>query len=410
MGEDENTQGVGQESELFKMAASTVSASLNPQEKAQLPSDFAAQAKIKKEAAEGMDSRTQVYNALMNKNSLIDQKQAELLNQMSTNKPLSKSQVAAMMLIGIMPTLVGGIVNGKRGISQGATAATLGVETANKGFQAQNKQDAEQAQLEYKSLDKTKQANNNQANDLLADEFKSKDMNARTDANNATKLQAASIRASGDVAIGRELAAVSKAMDVNKKAADAAARIKPVRLGDKLYTSSGSVRDKDVDEIRDISADFQIADRNLKKMYQLTKSMDAGAIERLWTDKNSELNLRREDLLTSLNRINEIPGRGGEYLVKKIQDSVADPRSFYQNLVAAMPGKTGLPESLEISSKLLRERGDSLLKSRGVDISIPIGEKKMINGKIHYVKGMDNEGNVLLTDDPIEIDAILQGE
>lgn len=379
---------------------------MSPEEQLDIPKDFATFGSLKVDSANGKTARQILYNTLNEKASEIGQRKIAALKAMNEDAPLTKSQTAAMLLIGLLPVLAGGAVKGKKGLSIGAEAGALGATTAAKGFDIANKRKQNAAVLDYKSTAAEEKAVNDLKGKALLDEVNAADTAEQKNADRQQSAINAEIRAGGDAAVGKALTNVGKELENNRKATEASARGRPITFGGKVYVAD-NVTDDERKKVSEINPKYKSAEKNLTEMYRLSKNLDLPALQRMWQDDSSELSLRRKDLVNALTSIKEVPGRGGEYQAKRIEQMVVDPTSFFKNIKSQLPGKTGIPDSIATAKKLLHEDADNFYTSNGYGKGIPLGQPKVINGQVQYFIGLDKEGNVITTPDKSKVQDIL---
>jgi len=74
----------------------------------------------------------------------------DILTGIRDGRSLTRPQTVGLMLIGLLPSLIGGLARGKAGVSAGAQAGQLGTLTALQGFREEDKVDRELGLLELK--------------------------------------------------------------------------------------------------------------------------------------------------------------------------------------------------------------------------------------------------------------------
>src|SRR6187431_2364519 len=100
--------------ELYKKIASGVASSLEmtPEEAAEIPTQVASLGALKEASAGGKSARQLLYDTLNERGTKLGDEKIKLLQQMNEDAPMSKSQIAAMVLVGALPILAGGMIKG----------------------------------------------------------------------------------------------------------------------------------------------------------------------------------------------------------------------------------------------------------------------------------------------------------
>jgi len=355
---------------------------------------------MKFDDSRGINPRQQLYDALSKTGDEMSQRRAQLLTQMAEDQPLSKSQTAAMMLIATLPVLVGGLVKGKKGIAKGAEAGGLGALTMAKGIQSDLDKKEKRAALEVASIDDKLAKIEDLKGKAKLDEINAMDTSREKGLDRQAQLTAAGIRAGGDralaKALGQELNNISKALDVSKKGAEQQARTNSFEFDNKVNIPGDGMTDDDRKEVRRVSGEYKNLYENLKAMQEINTSLQAPMAQRMWGDKSTELGMRREAALKSLQRIEKVPGTMGNASLKELGAILRDPTSGWENLKSVLPWNTDIPDSMGIAEKVIKEDFNNFLWAKGVN-QVPIGKPVTKNGKQYYVIGTDEQGNIALT-------------
>ena len=378
-----------------------IMASLTTSEKAEAFDVMGAGSAIKYQGDQGKDARTQLYETLQNSDDQLSGKRAELLKKMAEDNPLSKSETAAMLFIGLLPSLVGKAVGGNRGGAAGAQAGTLGTTVMAKGLKEDEARKDLQNKVELAGIDEQLQSNRELGQKAKLAEIDSIDTTARDAIKNETTLQAASIRAGGEMGAAKVTAAASTealrqqkidALDAKKQA-----RAKPIRVGNKIYAPGADVRDEDIKAIRDGLDSYDTFKASIKQMEGIVRSSDAQMFTNQWTN-SSKLKTLREQALAELATINEIPGRGGEFLTKKYEEMLTDPTTFYNNTVARLKDPA-LADQLNTLGSIVEGKLDRKLQRKGFNPPIGIGRPKQdpSTGKVGYFVGYNPDGTAHYT-------------
>lgn len=382
---------------------------LTPDEHIDVLDKISTMAAIRADDAKGKDARTQFYEALRNSNDALSQKRAETIKKMATETPLSKSETAAMLFIGLLPTLVGKAVGGNKGGAVGAQAGQLGAQTMAAGIKAdQNKRDL-RAQSEVNAIDKQLEKNQDLAGKAKLDQFKSEDDAAEKVKDRANAQTVASIRAGGEISAAKQTAAAlnnqTKQARLDKLDAERQARAKPIRVNGVDYVSDGSVRDEDVKDVRDSLTAYKTFDKLTTQMINEARGHDFTFFTNQVGDSSTKLGALREAAIKELAKIEEIPGRGGEYQIESLKKLLQDPTSLGNNIFSKTPLKASIENQLKITKEIIGTKLDALLETRGMGTKIPIGKRfPAPNGQMGWYIGMKDGQPMITTDEQKYLD------
>lgn len=385
----------------------SLTSSFTPEESADFLDQVPAMAAMKADDAKGKGARAQFYEAIRNSSDSLSNKRADLIKKMASDSPLSKSETAAMLFIGLLPTLVGKAVGGNRGGQIGAQAGALGATTMTAGIKADaNKRDVRN-QLEVNAIDKQLEKNEAVTARAKLDEFNAEDTAIQKNADRQQSAINAETRANGEVSAAKETATAlsNQTKELRNAALESKqnARAKPIRVGTKIYAPTDSVRDEDVKVLREGLDSYDTFQDSIKKMIAIAKSSDAAFFTNQWTN-SSQLKDLREQAESELANINTIPGRGGEFLTNKYEAMLKDPTTFYTNVMSRVKDPS-IPDQLQHMGEMIERKLDRKLQRKGFNPPIDIGRPKQdpASGKVGYFVGYNPDGTAHYTFDEQEM-------
>lgn len=378
-----------------------------------LMANVGAMQAIQKDASEGKDARTQFYESLKGDQNTLNKKRQELLKQMSENQQMDKSQIAAMMLIGILPTLVGGLVKGRKGAAIGAQAGGLGAQSLAQGMQQDTQVDRAVAKSGIDAVDSQLKENADSLNKIKLDEFNNADKSAEGALDRATSTHNASIRAGGEMGAAKitaaELRATRTAQQIKEADTEAKARGTAIVFNNHVYEPGPGYRNKDVDAVRETQAANQAVADNLKRMRALSASLDYGAFERSIGDKSTELGILYEDTIDALAIAKEASNSSTTKIeFGRLERKLKDPSSVWNNFVSATnPLSTTVDDNLKITEKILNRNFDRFLKAKGMQEPKQLGSTIVENGRTYYLIGVGPRGGPLYSPDKSKLSSIM---
>lgn len=395
----ENTQD-----DLIATVKQMISAGVPQQEQGKIPSDFAAMGALQKDAAEGKNPREVLYQSLMKPDDQIEQSKAALLKQMQEDQPMSKSQIAAMLFIGIMPMLAGGLLKGKKGLAAGANAGAIGATTMGSAIASENKEDRATSKLAYADLSQQQRDQAKFKQDVQLNELKSMDQAQEKALDRGATLQAASIRAGGDAAVGKGLANIAKGLDIvaqtyknDKLSREDKSAKQPLVVGDKAFVPTGAVSDETATGIREAAGKYSTALSNINDIVEMSKAMDLPAFQRSMGDTSSDIYQKYTLAQNAIMDAKKIPGLKGTEATTNLDKLLSNPSSLINNLYKSLPGTSSLRGEYENASKNIQKDFDDLLKLNKFTVIEP-GQKVTINGETVTVGKVYPDG----TFDPVE--------
>lgn len=390
-----------------------VASAMSPQEQAEIPLKTAAMESIREQDAQGKDARTQLYELLNSKQDALTIEKRNILNQMGTDAPMSKSQVAAMLLIGILPTLVGGAVKGKKGLAAGAEASAIGTQVMQQGLQNdQNRADLLR-NSQISTIDSQLSDIESLRGKATLDEINATDTAAQKALDRDATLNAAAIRAGGDrasgAAMGRELGNVLKQLNIDKLEGEKSARNRAVEHNGKVMT--GTVTDDDRKKMNEETVDYDNLRDNLIAIEELSNNAQFGGLSRSINERKEEINTRREAALAAIANIqSQNKSNSGNYLIKRMEKALVAPGDTWENIKAGLPFVASMKDQIGIARRVTDEAFTNYLKGKGlkqVNIGTPMIDTRT-NKKI-YLLGSDPEtGNLDYTTDINKVNEKLQ--
>jgi hypothetical protein len=377
--------------------------SLTPEEQFELPSKTAALGSIMVDQAQGKNPRQILYESIQSQGTKLGDERSKILQNMASGNQMSKSETAAMLFIGLLPTLVGGLAKGKKGISMGAEAGALGTQVMAKGITADSEKRDLQGKLALQSIDNQIERNSDTQSKIQLGGIEQQEKAGESALDREARLDAAGIRAGGEMAAGKAQAQATnnqvKELKRQNDLADKNARTRPVTFQGKVFMDDGSSTDKDTEKRREVIPAYQTVDENLTKMIQLYKGMDLAKVKAAWGDSGSELGQRRELLLKAFEKIEKVPGTMGNAGLERLRSVVADPSSGWQNFVSMFPVNADLDTKLNTTKKIIGEQFTQYMKNTGMSKSMAIGTPKMFPGetKPRYFIGVNEDGQRIYT-------------
>lgn len=362
-----------------------------------------------------LPAREAVYQQLMQQNQGMMEQDKALLSQIGGNAQMTKPQMMAMLLMGMLPTLVGGIVKGKKGLAAGAQAGAIGTSTMAKGLELEDAEKDKSLMLQSKNLNERILKNEALQGDLQQDQFKAEDTARENQLNRSNSLNVASIRAGGDAAagenIGKALSAQSKALDVEKKQTEANARQAISKFRGMLYKSDGTVRDEDLDAIRAKKAAHETVLDSLQKMQQIVAGMDHKTAESTIGDSSTELGILHANALGALEEAKKVPGAIGNAGLTRLETILKNPTSLVRNVIGNnLPFTTTVEKDMNIAARVLNDSYDRFMKSKGVT-GVPIGTPMTHEGQVLYVIDVDPATNQYVYTSRLDkVNAILESQ
>jgi hypothetical protein len=348
-----------------------IGSSLTPEEQADVPSQFAAMGAIKKDQTEGMSARDILYKSLTAQNDKLEGKKRDLLMQMNDDSPMSKSQVAAMMLIGILPILAGGAVKGKQGLAAGAEAGAIGATTMAKGIEADQGKKQKRAMVELEGVTDAMAKNQDLQGKSLLDEAKAGENAVQKDLDRQNRVQTAGMHAAGMAkglsSIGKSLDNIAKGFKNEKLAEESKDSAKAVTTGDDdLFLPQGRVNDKKAGEVTSAAGLYKTAIDEVHNLIQMSKNMDAPMFERMAGNKSDEM---YKHFITARNAIKEakrLPGNNSSKVLGELDELLKSPTSWINNIKAmAVPGAADIQSQLDNTEKVMLEDYKRYLQGSG---------------------------------------------
>lgn len=367
------------------------------EESKNLQADTAAMAAIKEKDAQGVNFRQQLYDLVTKKDTDLANEKLDILNKMGHDEPMSKSQVAAMMLIGILPTLIGGAIKGKKGLAIGAQAGQVGTLAMTKGINDERAREDALGLTQLKSIEAAQNDNRDIMNKSLLDQANNADSAEQKALDRANATTNAAIRAGGDAATAKSLNNIAKALEIDKKQTEASARGAPLTINGKVYRSNGAVTDKNVERVDEAMPAYKSLLDNLWALKQAANNAQFGGLSRATGDTSEELKLRREMIVDALAAIKrDDNSAGSSILLKRLDKAITAPGNIWDNIVAAIPMVADMNSQIDIQSRIIQPEVDRFLTSNHYE-GIPIGHPVTRNGATQYIIGADKDGYLLGT-------------
>lgn len=382
---------------LIERMVSTVA----QEEAPRVAEDFATMGSLQADGASGLTSREQLYQQLTQQGDQLSTKKAELLKQMSENTQMSKSQTAAMMLIGIMPMLIGGLVKGKKGISKGADASTLGTSLLAAGFEREGERDRTGAKADYMAVVDQMQDVEKEKRELARDEFKAGDTSYENQLNRQNRLQAAGISGgaigAGLKGLSASLDAIAKSYNLEKLGRESESTKQPIVVGDVAYLPSGAVKSETADLVRQAAGKYNIVLTNLNEIAEMSKAMDVATFQRVLGNEGSDISQKYILAKNALMDIKKIDGLKGTEATTNLEEFMSDPSKLWNNLVGTLPGVASVSGEMSNADKNIRQDFKNLLELNKFN-TIGVGDKVTTGGQTYTVGKIYPDG----TFDPVE--------
>lgn len=400
-------ESTGVQQSVLDQMMEMVRNSVPPEQRQNIPGDFAAMGSIQKDVSEGKSRREIVYETLQGRTDTLNQKKKALLIQMSSDAPMSKSQIAAMMLIGILPTIVGGAIKGKQGIAAGAQAGQLGASTMAAGIEADKAKEQALAKLEYKDLeDQAKRIQDTQDKLQLAG-LNSQEQDARAEAANATRLTAAGISASG---MSSGLKGIGQALDNNfkelrneKASQESKSAAHAFKTDEREgFMPLGNVDPKKAEEAKQIGGSYINAIRAVKDVQSTIDQMDAGVLDRVAGESSDLVHKKIVFAREEIKKAMDLSGKTSDKRLQKLDSLLADPSSLVGNIIAAGPKSATVSSQLTNSLSVLKQAQDSYMGTSGFT-KVRIGQQMLLSGKPVQISDILPNGQVKVI--PIQLPA-----
>lgn len=345
---------------LMQQMKDILSNGVPKEEHADIPLSFAAMGSLQKDSAEGKTPREVLYDTLKAQGDRLQDKKRQILTQMATDSPMSKSQVAAMMLIGILPTLVGGIVKGKQGLAAGGQAGSLGVATMAKGINDEQDKQDQLNRLQLQETEKEIGQNSDTISKSALQGVNNEEIGQQKELDRATKLQAAGITAGG---VQKGLSGIGKALDnvaqsyKNEKLSEQSkSTARAFSLGDDdIFVPRGRVDDKTAEETRKAAGAYKRAIESVNDLITTNESLDAGMPQRMAGTKSDEMYKKYIIAKNSIKAAKDLPGNTSSKLLFELDAALKSPTSWVENLKGLLPGTASVPDQLANTEKILTE-------------------------------------------------------
>lgn len=363
---------------LAKGVAAEVAKGLTPQEQSEVTKWYAAAGAIKKDEAEGLSAREILYNAMTKPDDKLEQSKAQLLEQMKQGDSMSKSQTAAMMLIGVLPMLIGGAIKGKRGVADGAQAGQLGAVTMGQAISAENKNLRAVAGQQYQDVVQQQRDNAKFAQQAELQNMKSMDTAEQKGLDRANSRGNAQIRASatkqGFGAIKLGLDTLSASFKAEKLGREVSNIKQPLVVNDKAYVPTEAVDAKTADALREVAGHYNTALSNIEGIIETARGMDVATFERIMGDKSSDISQKYALAQNALFAAKKIPNLKGTDAVKNLDELLASPSSLWNVVQSKLPGTATLNTQAANAYDNLQDDFTRLLELNKFDVMKP-GDK-----------------------------------
>ncbi len=371
--------------DLLAQIQQNVLGKLNPQEQADFKVALPAMIDTRQQAEAGMDMRTQLFDALSKQGDLLSDRKAKLIESMANDYPMSKSETAAMMFIGLLPTLVGGLVKGKKGLAKGAEAGALGTQLMAKGMEAESGRKRTLAASQLESVEDRISDVAKRQQEVQLGGIEAKEKSALQNQQNATTLAAAGIRAGGDKAVaagleelGAKLKTGLQTFSLEKASQESAASKQPFKVGNTVYTNKGGVSQKEADAVNKAATSYTQIIESLDAALEKSKSMQTGAVGRMVGKESDALYKEYSIAKNALAELKKVPGLKGADSFTALEGLLESPTSWANNITGALAGTASINEQLENTKNAIERDYNRVLKMNNY-VPIPIGS--VVNDK-----------------------------
>lgn len=368
----------------IKQAYDLISSTVPDEERAQLPLDHAVIGDIKRRSLQGFDARQQLLDSFANQNDAVSKRKAEVLQNIAQGGQLSKSETAAMLMIGMLPILIGGAIKGKKGIGIGAQAGALGTQVAAAGFKDDERRTQTAALQQLNDLSGMQSDIRQDVTKTMLAEADATDKSKESALDRQSRETAASIRAGGDVAagkaIGQQLGNVAKALDVEGKLEEKASSGRAFQTEDgEIAIPNGRVDDKLAADARETSALYRKLVTSIKTIQELNASSDVPGAARVAGKLSDRMEKERTIALQTIKKLEKVPGAMGDASLSTLSDVLKSPTSLMANLKAALPGTATIDEQLENTRQLMQRQQKEALEGANYTLIKP-GTKAFHSG------------------------------
>lgn len=355
--------------QMFKTVVDT----LAPGEESDVVNNFAALGAIKKDNYEGLGLREQLIKTSQERTSALGSAKARILETIAQDRPLSKSETAAMLLIGLLPIAAGGLMKGKKGIAIGAQAGALGTQIAQKGFESETKRAQDTAKIQLASVQAEQEDERKFQQQATLAEASAQDTAVQKELDRQQSTLNASIRAGGDAAAGKAIALALKEREGIKVTS-------PIDVGDgKIAIPSQAVDKETSDGMHQASQYYQTALKSIQDIVESSNSMDFAAFQRSLGDTGTDLYQKYVLAHNAIMAVKRIPGLKGTEAITNLDKFIGNPASLARNLYKSIPGVGSVPGEYRAAYKNLSEDFQSFLKANNYHLLSP-GMKKFIKG------------------------------
>lgn len=341
--------------------------------------ELAAMGSLQMDAAHGRNPRDILIESFNDRGSALSQKKAQLLLQMNEDRPMSKAQTAAMLLIGILPMLAGGAIKGSRGLSKGAEAGALGTQLMSKGFEAENERKDRRVKAEYDVVSEELKDVNRQKFDLVRDEARATDTATQKQLDREQSGRNASTRAAGTAAMGKaigvELRNAATSMRNQELAAQGKSRDRGHVVNGIPYATFGRVDAKDADVAQKAAVLYQSIEDKISKIQAISKSGELPAGSRTVGKTGDDVNKLRTMIVQDIKDLKHIKGTMAGGSLENLEKLLKDPSSVWNNITGALnPFEAGIEDQLQNTKELFRDDFKNMLE--GMNYSpVGVGDK-----------------------------------
>lgn len=377
-----------------------VAKAVPPEEHKNISTDYAAAESLREGDSRGLDARAQLYEDLKSGNTKLLAAKEDLINKMSTGQSMSKSQVAAMMLIGILPTLIGGALKGKKGLAKGAEAGALGATTMAKGLESDALRSEKRDQNKLDAIDSQLGKNEELLGKAKLDEINASDSAMQKQLDRENSLNVAGIRASGESAglqsIGKSLNNIAAAYKVEKLGQESEATKAGFTLdGNNFIMPTKSVKPEVADKVREAAVHYSTALENLQAIKEMGTGMDLPTIQRSMGDPSSDMYQKYVIAQNSLMDVKKIPGLKGTEAVSNMDKLLSNPTNLIKNLWAKVPGTATVEGDITSAYKNILQDYERLTQMNGYQ-RMTLGQAVVVNGKKGTFKGLGPSGRPMI--------------
>ncbi len=309
-------------------------------------------------------ARADLYSLLKSQGSTLGDKRTDLIQQMATEPSMSKAETASMLLMGLLPTLIGGAIQGKKGMAAGAQAGGVGAGTMALGMNKEMDRKRLQAQGQLESVDNSIAKNQDSQNKLALDSLDAADTASQKNLDRESQKESARIRAGGDGAIAGSIKEAIGLLrqeklqnEVNQGNKEEAATERVFSLGkDGFAVNTGEVDKKASEEVKSNDKKYDVAIDKIGRAIEVGRSMQYGAAQRVSGDKLSkDMQRAYQEADNAWTDLKKIPGIKDTESYIAIESMLKDPTGLMENAKGVLPWTETIQQKISAFQEIVRD-------------------------------------------------------